>query len=64
MMMMMMLTVGLVVLLLQRDTSANMSDHTTSGTRIQELVLFALALKLMLHEPSMSLTASALVPAV
>jgi hypothetical protein len=38
-----------------------MSDHTTSGTLIQELVPFALALKLMLHKLSMSLTAEALV---
>jgi hypothetical protein len=42
-----------------RDTPANMSDHTTSGTLLQELVPFALALKLMLHELSMSLTAEA-----
>jgi hypothetical protein len=44
---------------LQRDTSANMSDHTTSWTLFQELVPFALALKLMLHELSMSLTTEA-----
>jgi hypothetical protein len=36
-----------------------MSDHTTSGTLSQGLVPFALALKLMLHELSMSLTAEA-----
>ena len=36
-----------------------MSDHSTSGTLFQELVPFALALKLMLHELSMSLTAEA-----
>jgi hypothetical protein len=35
-------------------TSANMSDHTTSGTLFPELVPSALALKLMLHELSMS----------
>jgi hypothetical protein len=44
-----------VVVVVHRDTSANMSDHTTSGTLLQELVPFALALKLMLHELSMSL---------
>jgi hypothetical protein len=32
-----------------------MSDHTTSGSLLQELVPFALALKLILHELSMSL---------
>jgi hypothetical protein len=36
-----------------------MSDHTTSGTLSQGLVPFALALKLMQHELSMSLTAEA-----
>jgi hypothetical protein len=36
-----------------------MSDHTTSRTLFQELVPFALALKLMLHKLGMSLTAEA-----
>jgi hypothetical protein len=42
---------------LHRDALANMSDHTTSGTLLQELVPCALALKHMLHELSMSLSA-------